>query len=43
LRVTQSRHGEARRTLMAIHGRFTDGFETTDLRAAKALLDELPE
>jgi predicted ATPase len=43
LRVKQGRGGEARQLLAQIYGRFTEGFETPDLRAAKALLDELPE
>jgi DNA-binding winged helix-turn-helix (wHTH) protein/tetratricopeptide (TPR) repeat protein len=32
---------EAKRTLAKIYGWFTEGFETPDLKAAKALLDEL--
>jgi predicted ATPase/DNA-binding winged helix-turn-helix (wHTH) protein len=42
LRVAQERHGEARQILTPVYDRFTEGFGTTDLRAAKALLDELP-
>jgi tetratricopeptide (TPR) repeat protein len=41
LLVTQDRHDAARQILAPIHGRFTEGFETNDLRAAKALLDRL--
>ena len=41
LRVTQRRHDEARQILAPVHGRFTEGFETTDFRAATALLDAL--
>jgi predicted ATPase/DNA-binding winged helix-turn-helix (wHTH) protein len=37
--VTQGRHNEARQTLAPVYDRFTEGFATTDLRAAKALLD----
>jgi class 3 adenylate cyclase/tetratricopeptide (TPR) repeat protein len=44
----QGRRGEApvrregaRRTLAHVYGWFTEGFDTQDLRAAKALLDEL--
>jgi predicted ATPase len=39
LRVTQGRHNEARQTLASVYDRFTEGFATSDLRAAKALLD----
>jgi len=41
LRAAQNRHGEARQILAPVYGRFTEGSETSDLRAAKALLDEL--
>ena len=37
----QGRYQEARRALADIYGWFTEGFDTEDLRAAKALLDEL--
>jgi TPP-dependent trihydroxycyclohexane-1,2-dione (THcHDO) dehydratase len=37
----QGRHDEARRVLRPIYDRFTEGFDTPDLRAAKRLLDEL--
>ena len=37
----RGRQGEARSLLAAIYDRFTEGFETMDLREAKALLDEL--
>ena len=37
----QGKADEARRLLGDIYGWFTEGFETTDLRRAKALLDEL--
>jgi non-specific serine/threonine protein kinase len=43
LRVTQNRHGEARQILAPVYDRFTEGFKTPDLRAAKAFLDELPK
>ena len=33
--------GEARDLLAPIYDRFTEGFGTSDLRAAKKLLDEL--
>ena len=35
------RRDEARRMLAEIYGWFTEGFDTADLRDAKALLDEL--
>ena len=41
LRMTQGRDGEAKQILAPVYGRFTDGYETSDLRAAKALLDSL--
>jgi predicted ATPase len=37
----RGRHDEARALLAAIYGRFTKGFDTADLKDAKALLDEL--
>ena len=37
----QGRHTEARQLLSDIYGWFTEGFDTPDLRSAKALLDEL--
>jgi predicted ATPase len=42
LRVTRGRGGEARQLLAQVYDRFTEGFQTPDLRAAKAFLDELP-
>jgi predicted ATPase len=39
----QSKQKEARTLLARTYNRFTEGFATTDLREAKALLDELPE
>jgi non-specific serine/threonine protein kinase len=41
LRMTQGRHSEARQILAPVYDRFTEGFATSDLRAAKALLDAL--
>jgi hypothetical protein len=35
------RRDEARTILMEIYGWFTEGFDTVDLKRAKALLDEL--
>ncbi len=42
LRTTQGRTDEARQILSPIYDRFTEGFATPYLRAAKALLAELP-
>ena len=42
LRMTQRRDGEAKQILAPVYGRFTDGYETTDLRAARIMLDTLP-
>jgi class 3 adenylate cyclase/predicted ATPase len=41
LRRDQGRHTEARDLLAPIYGWFTEGFDTPDLKDAKALLDEL--
>ena len=41
LRRDQRRCAEARDLLAPIYGWFTEGFETQDLKEAKALLDEL--
>jgi hypothetical protein len=38
----QSRAAEALALLQPIYDRFTEGFETADLKAAKALIDSLP-
>jgi predicted ATPase len=37
----QGRRDEARRMLAEIYGWFTEGFDTADLKDAKALLDQL--
>ena len=37
----QGRRGEARDLLAPVYGWFTEGFDTADLKDAKALLDEL--
>jgi predicted ATPase len=37
----QGRRGEARDLLAPLCGSFTEGFDTADLKEAKALLDEL--
>jgi tetratricopeptide (TPR) repeat protein len=41
LLAKQGRRAEAHTMLMEIHGWFTEGFDTADLKDAKALLDEL--
>jgi predicted ATPase len=41
LLATQGRHDEARAMLAEIYNWFTEGFDTADLKEAKALLDEL--
>jgi predicted ATPase len=37
----RGRRGEARDLLMPVYGWFTEGFDTTDLKEAKTLLDDL--
>ena len=37
----QGRRGEAHELLAPVYGWFTEGFDTADLKEAKALLDEL--
>jgi len=37
----QGKRGEARELLASVYGWFTEGFDTLDLKDAKALLDEL--
>jgi predicted ATPase len=39
LRVKQDRHDDARQALATVYDRFTEGFETADLRCAKAILE----
>jgi hypothetical protein len=41
LLAKQGRHAEARALLTEIYNWFTEGFDTADLKEAKALLDEL--
>jgi hypothetical protein len=41
--VKQGRCDEARATLDAIYNWFTEGFDTADLKDAKAVLDELAD
>jgi predicted ATPase len=42
LRVKQDRQDHARQLLAPMYDRFTQGFETPDLRSAKAMLQSLP-
>jgi predicted ATPase len=37
----QGKRDEARELLARVYGRFTEGFDTRDLKEAKALLDDL--
>ena len=39
----QGRRDETRELLAAVYGWFTEGFDTLDLKQAKALLDELAQ
>ena len=41
LRRDQGKRDEARELLAPVYGWFTEGFDTLDLKEAKALLDEL--
>jgi predicted ATPase/DNA-binding winged helix-turn-helix (wHTH) protein len=43
LRCDQGRPTEAMALLQPVYDRFTEGFDTTDLKAAKTLLEALPE
>jgi predicted ATPase/DNA-binding winged helix-turn-helix (wHTH) protein len=42
LRVSQGRHHEARAPLASVYDRFTEGFATADLQAARTMLEGLP-
>jgi predicted ATPase len=42
LRVSQGRHHEARAPLASVCDRFTEGFATADMQAARTMLEELP-
>jgi predicted ATPase/DNA-binding winged helix-turn-helix (wHTH) protein len=42
LRVSQGRQHEARALLAAVYDRFTEGFGTADMKAARILLEALP-
>jgi predicted ATPase len=41
LRMTQGRLDDARQGLVRVYDRFTEGFETSDLLAARKMLDLL--
>ena len=41
LRCDQGRRADGRDLLAPVYERFTEGFDTRDLKSAKALLDEL--
>lgn len=41
LRMRQGRAAEGREALSSVHGRFSEGFDTADLREARQLLQEL--
>jgi predicted ATPase len=43
LLAKQGRRDEARAMLAKIYGWFTEGFDTADLKDAKALLDQLSQ
>jgi predicted ATPase len=43
LRRDQGRNAEARDLLAPVYGWFTEGFDTADLKEAKALLEQLDE
>jgi predicted ATPase len=40
LRQTQGRSADARQMLAEVYGRFTEGFDTADLKEAKMLIEE---
>ncbi len=42
LMVTQKRQDEARDLLTHVYGKYTEGFETANLREARTILDSLP-
>jgi hypothetical protein len=42
LQLRQGREAEARQSVRPVYGRFTEGFETADLCAARAVLGQLP-
>jgi predicted ATPase len=42
LRVSQGRHHEARAPLASVYDRFTEGFATADMQAARTMLEALP-
>jgi predicted ATPase/DNA-binding winged helix-turn-helix (wHTH) protein len=42
LSARQDRPDDARKTLAPVYGRFTEGFDTADMRSARAMLESLP-
>ena len=42
-RLKQGRPRDAKNILAPVYGRFKEGFATSDMQAARALLDSLPE
>jgi hypothetical protein len=42
LRVSQGRRHEVRAPLASVYGRFTEGFATADLQAARTMLEGSP-
>jgi predicted ATPase len=40
---SHTRSKEARRLLVSVYDRFTEGFDTSDLKAAKSLIDDLSD
>ena len=42
LRVSQGRRHEARALLASVYDRFTEGFASADMQAARTLLEGLP-
>jgi predicted ATPase len=41
LRISEGRHADARAALATVRAMFTEGFQTSDLKAADAVLDRL--
>jgi predicted ATPase len=41
LRISQDRRDDARQALASAYGKFTEGFETSDMRSARAMMAQL--
>jgi predicted ATPase len=41
LKIRQDQHDDAKRILAPVYDQFTEGFETEDLKQARALLEQL--